>query len=119
MIVMRELVKDLENMKGDLVQGYRTIPVVYGEYMSKILLTGLSLLSLVPVYFLIYRFELGKMYLFFYMAVVLLAVFLIILYFSRAKWQYVLLHNLLKLIIVVGVFSILLIDIEALLSRVF
>jgi 4-hydroxybenzoate polyprenyltransferase len=118
-IVMRELVKDLENMKGDLVQGYRTIPVVYGEVMSKVLLTGLSLLSLVPIYFLIYEFELGKMFLFFYAAVVLLAIFLVILYFSRAKWQYVLLHNLLKLIIVAGVFSILLIDIEALLSRVF
>ena len=118
-IVMRELVKDLENMKGDLVQGYRTIPIVYGEYMSKIFLTGLCLFSLVPVYYLIYKFELGKMHFFFYAAVVLLAIFLIILYFSRAKWQYVLLHNLLKLIIVAGVFSILLIDIEALLSRVF
>jgi 4-hydroxybenzoate polyprenyltransferase len=37
-ILMRELVKDLENMKGDLVQGYRTIPIVYGENLSKILL---------------------------------------------------------------------------------
>lgn len=118
-IVMRELVKNLENMKGDLVQGYRTIPIVYGEYMSKIFLTVLCLFSLVPVYFLIYKFELGKMHLYFYAAVVLFAIFLIILYFSRAKWQYVLLHNLLKLIIVTGVFSILLIDIEALLSRVF
>lgn len=119
MILMRELVKDLENMKGDMVQGYRTIPIVYGEKLSKMLLSILALLSLVPVYFLIYHFEIGKMYYFFYASVLLLVLFILFLYFSRAKWQYLLLHNLLKLIIVGGVFSILLIDIEALLLRVF
>ena len=119
MILMRELVKDLENMKGDMVQGYRTIPIVYGESLSKILLTILSLLSMIPAYFLIYHFEIGKMYYFFYASAVLLVLFLLFLYFSRAKWQYLLLHNLLKFIIVGGVFSILLIDIEALLIRVF
>ncbi|UZH54174.1 geranylgeranylglycerol-phosphate geranylgeranyltransferase [Salinimicrobium tongyeongense] len=118
-ILMREMVKDLENMKGDLVQGYRTIPIVYGENLSKGLLTVLTFLSMIPVYFLIFTFEIGKMYYFFYGAVALLLLFLLILYFSRAKWQYLLLHNLLKFIIVAGVFSILLIDVEALLSRVF
>lgn len=118
-IVMRELVKDLENMKGDLVQGYRTIPIVYGEKLSKSLLTGLAVLSSVPVYLLIRYFEIGRMDIFFYGVFFLLVIFLLILYFSKAKWQYLLLHNLLKLVIVAGVFSILLIDIEALLSRVF
>ncbi|MFD2516980.1 geranylgeranylglycerol-phosphate geranylgeranyltransferase [Salinimicrobium flavum] len=118
-IVMRELVKDLENMKGDLVQGYRTIPIVYGEKLSKRLLTGLSVISFVPVYLLIRYFEIGKMDIFFYGVFFLLFIFLLILYFSKAKWQYLLLHNLLKFIIVGGVFSILLIDIEALLSRVY
>ncbi|NJW53096.1 geranylgeranylglycerol-phosphate geranylgeranyltransferase [Salinimicrobium oceani] len=118
-ILMREPVKDLENMKGDLAQGYRTIPIVYGESLSKILLTFLALLSTIPVYFLIFHFEIGKMYYFFYAAVGLLLLFVLILYFSRAKWQYLLLHNLLKFIIVAGVFSILLIDVDALLSRVF
>ncbi|MGI0105238.1 geranylgeranylglycerol-phosphate geranylgeranyltransferase [Salinimicrobium sp. WS361] len=118
-ILMREMVKDLENMKGDLVQGYRTIPIVYGENFSKSLITGLTLLSMIPVYFLIFRFEIGKMYYFFYGAVFVLLIFLLVLYFSKAKWQYLLLHNLLKFIIVAGVFSILLINVDALLSRVF
>ncbi|GAB2760105.1 geranylgeranylglycerol-phosphate geranylgeranyltransferase [Salinimicrobium soli] len=118
-IVMRELVKDLENMKGDMVQGYRTIPIVYGERLSKALLSGLALLSAVPVYFLVTLFEIGKMDVFFYSVFGLLAIFLLTLYFSKAKWQYLLLHNLLKFIIVAGVFSILLIDLDTLLSRVF
>ena len=119
MIVMRELVKDLENMKGDLALGYRTIPIVYGERLSKALLSGLSMISFVPAYLLINYFEIGKMDIFFYGVFVLLVIFLLFLYFSKAKWQYLVLHNLLKLIIVAGVFSILLIDIEALLRRVF
>lgn len=118
-VVMRELVKDLENMKGDLLQGYSTIPVVYGERLSKKLLFGLALLSLIPAYLLITQFEIGKMVYFFYAAIVLLGIFLLFLFFSRSKWQYLLLHNLLKFIIVAGIFSILLIDINALLNRVF
>ena len=118
-VVMRELVKDLENMKGDLLQGYSTIPVVYGERLSKKLLFGLALLSLIPAYLLITQFEIGKMVYFFYAAIVLLGIFLLFLFFSRSKWQYLLLHNRLKFIIVAGIFSILLIDINALLNRVF
>lgn len=118
-IVMRELVKDLENMKGDLVLGYETIPIVYGEKLAKTLLSGLAILALVPAYFLISYFEIGKMDIFFYGVFFLLIIFLLFLYFSRAKWQYLLLHNFLKFIIVAGVFSILLIDIDALLGRVF
>ena len=117
-VVMRELVKDLENIKGDVAQGYKTIPIVYGEKLSKTLLAGLAILSAVPAYFLIFNFGIGKMDYFFYAAQVLLIIFLLFLFFSRSKWQYLLLHNLLKLIIVGGIFSILLIDIDALLKRV-
>ncbi|WP_424495195.1 geranylgeranylglycerol-phosphate geranylgeranyltransferase [Salinimicrobium sp. GXAS 041] len=118
-IVMRELVKDLENMKGDMVAGYKTIPIVYGEKLSKTLLIGLALLSFIPAFLLIQYFEIGEMDYFFYAALVLLIVFLIILFFSKARWQYLLLHNLLKFVIVAGIFSILLIEPEALLARVF
>jgi 4-hydroxybenzoate polyprenyltransferase len=117
-IVMRELVKNLENMKGDLVLGYETIPIVYGEKLSKILLAGLAILSFIPGYLLIANFEIGQMDYFFYGALILLVFFLLFLFFSKAKWQYLVLHNLLKFIIVAGVFSILLIDPDALLGRV-
>ena len=119
MIVMRELVKDLENMQGDLVQNYRTIPLVYGEKWSKFFLALCSILAIVPIYLLITRFETGYMDYYFYTSFLLLIIFLLLLYFSTAKWQYLLLHNILKLIIVAGVFSILLIDFDEVLNRVF
>jgi len=119
MIVMRELVKDLENMQGDLVQNYQTIPLVYGEKWSKFFLAVCSILAIVPIYLLVTRFETGYMDYYFHVSLILLSIFMLLLYFSKAKWQYLLLHNILKLIIVVGVFSILLIDFEIVINRVF
>lgn len=117
-ISMRELTKDLENIKGDLVLNYHTIPVVYGEKASKIMLTVLTLLALIPSYLVLYKFDIGHMYLFFYTCVVLLIGFLLLLWLSKTKIHYLILHNILKFIIVAGVFSILLIDVNLVLSRI-
>ena len=73
-ISMRELTKDLENIKGDFVQNYHTIPVVYGEKVSKIMLTIICLLTLVPAMLLIFKFQVGKMNYYFYLSIVLLLI---------------------------------------------
>ncbi|MBJ6369880.1 geranylgeranylglycerol-phosphate geranylgeranyltransferase [Snuella sedimenti] len=116
-VSMRELTKDLENIKGDLLQNYKTIPVVYGEIMSKRMLTLLAILTLIPVYLLLYNFKVGYMYLYFYLCVFLLLVFLVLLWNSKTKKHYLILHNILKFIIVTGVFCILLIDVNVVLNR--
>src|SRR5690606_27203923 len=113
-----ELVKDLENIKGDLIQNYKTIPVVYGEKSSKIIISLFTLLSFVPAYLLIAKYEVGHMYLFFYACVFLLLIFLFILWKSSTKTHYVILHNILKFIILSGVLSILLIDLDLVLHRI-
>lgn len=117
-ISMRELTKDLENLKGDLALGYKTIPVIYGENLSKIMLTVLAFLTLIPINLLLYKYEVGRMYYFFYLSIVLLILFLALLWKSNSKMHYLILHNILKFIIVAGVFSILLIDIGVILSRI-
>lgn len=118
-ISMREIVKDLENMKGDLAQDYKTIPIVFGVKVSKWMLSLLAILTLVPLFLLVTRYSLGKMYLYFYGSLLLLLVFLLVLWRSKAKLHYLLLHNLLKTIIVAGVISILLIDTSVVLKRLF
>lgn len=118
MISMRELTKDLENMKGDLLQNYQTIPIVYGEKVSKNMLTLLTILTLIPTYLLLYHFEIGYMYLYFYFSTVLLLVFLFFLWKSKTKIHYLILHNILKFIIVAGVFCIVLINVGLFLNRI-
>ena len=111
-ISMRELVKDLENLKGDFAQNYRTIPVLYGNLVSKKILTLLCLLALIPSYLLIFKYNIGDMGFFFYGSIIALFVFVIMLWKSNKKLHYILLHNILKFIIVVGVFSIALINVN-------
>lgn len=117
-IAMRELVKDLENIKGDLAHNYRTIPVVYGEAISKKMLTVLSALTLIPSYFLISKFNIGYMNFFFIGSSIALLIFVVILWKSNKKIHYVVLHNILKFIIVIGVFSIPLINVSRILDKV-
>ncbi|HMB99600.1 MAG TPA: geranylgeranylglycerol-phosphate geranylgeranyltransferase [Flavobacteriaceae bacterium] len=117
-ISMRELTKDLENIKGDLAQNYHTIPVVYGEKVSKTMLTVLCILTLIPATLLIFKFQVGRMNYYFYLSILLLVVFQIMLWHSTTKSQYLVLHNILKFIIVAGVASIPLIDISLILNKI-
>jgi 4-hydroxybenzoate polyprenyltransferase len=117
-ISMRELTKDLENIKGDLLQNYKTIPVVYGEKVSKQMLTILAFFTLLPIYLLLYQFEIGYMYFYFYFSAFLLIVYLIILWKSKTKIHYLILHNILKFTILAGVFCIVLINVSLVLNRI-
>jgi 4-hydroxybenzoate polyprenyltransferase len=117
-ILARELIKDMENMAGDMAQNYKTIPILYGARFSKICVSILVLITLIPALLLIYNFDVGHMYLYFIASIVLLIIFLLLLWRSVSKKHYVWLHNILKFIIIVGVFSILLIDIDLVLNRI-
>jgi 4-hydroxybenzoate polyprenyltransferase len=77
----------------------------------------LVVLTVFPAWLLITEFEIGHMHYYFYACIAALMVFLIILWRSDSRKHYLLLHNILKLIIVLGVFSILLIDIDLVLNR--
>lgn len=117
-ISMRELIKDLENIEGDLLLNYKTIPIVYGEQTSKYMLTILTMLTMLPASMLLFRYQIGKMDYFYYLSIVLLVGFLVLLWQSKSKPQYLLLHNILKFIIVLGAISIPLIDISLVLNKI-
>ncbi|WP_224485194.1 geranylgeranylglycerol-phosphate geranylgeranyltransferase [Robertkochia aurantiaca] len=116
-ILIREMVKDLENLRGDMVYDYHTIPIIKGEKISKQIITLLGVLTILCAYLLVSGFEIGQMYYYFYGCMIALAIFLVLLWRSGEKKQYLILHNILKGIIVAGVFSILLIDIDLVVSR--
>jgi len=119
LMLAREMIKDLENIKGDLAQNYRTIPILYGAKVSKFLISILIILTLIPSILLIVKFDIGHMNIYFISCIVLLVLSLILLLNSRTKKHYVWLHNILKFVIIAGVFSILLIDVDLVLNRIF
>lgn len=108
-ILIREMVKDLENIEGDLSNNYQTIPVNYGENFSKKIISLLLLLTLLPVYFLINVYDVGYMDIYFYASYILLVIFVLKLWKSEGKVDYIKLHFLLKIILLAGVICIVLI----------
>lgn len=109
-ILIRELVKDLENQIGDLANGYQTIPLVYSEEVSKKAIVLLSFLTVVPVYFLVTIFDVGYMDIYFYLTFMVLIYVGQKIFPSKTKEDYLQLHNILKLIILAGIFCIVLIN---------
>ncbi len=110
LLLIREMIKDLENIKGDLASDYKTIPIIYGEDLSKKIITALTIATVFPIYFLIDTHDVGYMDIYFYICLIVLILFLSYLWKSKTKEQFLLLHNVLKSLIVAGVFCIILIN---------
>ncbi|MCG2610028.1 geranylgeranylglycerol-phosphate geranylgeranyltransferase [Flavobacterium sp. SM15] len=110
LILIREMIKDLENIKGDVANNYQTIPVRFGEKISKQLITVLTISTVIPVFILIDKYDVGYMDIYFYISLMVLIFFLLKLWKSQTQSEYLQLHNILKSLIVAGVFCIVLID---------
>jgi 4-hydroxybenzoate polyprenyltransferase len=117
-LLIRELIKDLEGIKGDFIYNYQTIAVKYGEHFTKILITILVFLTLNPIYFLLKYPEIGGMKYYFYVSGVVLFLFVLFLWFSKSKNNYTLLHFVLKLMLLAGVFSLALIDYSVIINKI-
>jgi len=110
LILIREMIKDLENIKGDVANDYQTIPVRFGEKISKQIITILTVGAIIPVYVLVEKFNVGYMDIYFYVSLIVLIFFDFKLWKSNTHQEYLQLHNILKMIIIAGVFSIVLIE---------
>jgi len=117
-LLIRELIKDLENIKGDIVLNYTTLPIKYGEYFTKLLITFISLFTLSPIYFLMKYPEIGLMKYYFYFSVIVLIIFIVLLWRSNSEKNYMVLHNILKLLIIAGIFSLAFIDTSVIIKRI-
>ena len=110
LIFIREMIKDLENIKGDIANNYQTIPVRFGEQISKRIITILTISTIIPIYILIEKYDVGYMDIYFYISLIILIFFLLKLWKSQTQPEYVQLHVVLKILIVAGVFCIVLIN---------
>ena len=116
-LLIRELIKELENIEGDILLNYKTTPIAYGELFTKKLITFLIAITFLPMYILWAYPEIGYMKYYFYGTAFLLTIFTIILWSRSSKKNYLLLHNMLKLVIIIGVFSLALIDTSVIIKK--
>ena len=117
-IMVRELLKDLQNMKGAIVHNYATFPVAYGERKTKLVSIFLLVLTVLPIVTLFRYPALSAMKYYFYFALIVLFILGFCLWWSTETKQYRLLHNVLKIILLIGVFSLIFLDTSLIVEKV-
>lgn len=106
---VREIVKDLQDMLGDEVSGYNTMPIIYGVKKSKQL--AIMILSTTTVLISWVYFESGFLFIpqakFLYWAIILfMLVSSILLYFFLKPKQYNVVSQLIKITMLLGIIAI-------------
>lgn len=102
-LLAKEILKDLENIKGDFLINYKTVPVVYGERFSKRCITLAIVFAMLSSSVLLIFYDLGTMIYYFKSLYFIYPIFFLSLYFSSKKKHFKILHNFMKLILIIGV----------------
>tara|TARA_B100000609_G_C17125854_1_gene387508 strand:+ start:156 stop:635 length:480 start_codon:yes stop_codon:yes gene_type:complete len=108
-LLLKDLTKDLKNLVGDFTVNFQTIPVVFGEDFSRIIISLITFINVILIINLFINFSDGYMNIYYAISLILLSIFTIKLYKSKKVSDYLELHNILRLIIGLGVFAIVLI----------
>lgn len=106
LVSIREFVKDLYNIKGDMVQNYKTFPVVWGERKTKQLISVLIFCALLVVALLRAFFDLNAMGYYFILAAISLVFLWVLLWRVRTTRHMGLLLQFVRLIILLGIISL-------------
>lgn len=106
---IREIAKDLQNLKGDFANNYRTIAVRFGTNKAKIFISFLTVIDLLAAVLLIFSTEVGYMKYYLFFAILVFVVFIRQLWKASTRNNYISLHLILKLLLLLGVLSLVLI----------
>ncbi|MDG2193385.1 MAG: geranylgeranylglycerol-phosphate geranylgeranyltransferase [Polaribacter sp.] len=117
-LLLRGLIKDLENIRGAIANNYTTFPVKYGERKTRKLGIVIILSTLIPATVLLFDPSIGYMSYYFYFSLLVLILIAFFLWKANLRKQYVLLHNVLKILILLGILSLLFIDPSVVVERV-
>ena len=111
MTLIRELIKDLQDIKGDQMVGLKTTPIVHGIRNTKLLITVVTIITISGlahyIYNYIYNYNLAVLY---FLLTLLgpLIVFLIRLIKVKTSEEFFQLSKILKLIMIFGMLSLIL-----------
>ena len=107
--LLREIVKDIEDVEGDKLIGIRSLPIVLSLAKVKIIIYTISIITLVTIdYFAFTLFKINyfaSLYLLTIVSIPLLY-FMVEIYRSKTKSEFNKLSNLLKIIMFLGILTI-------------
>ncbi|WP_413532687.1 geranylgeranylglycerol-phosphate geranylgeranyltransferase [Empedobacter brevis] len=114
LLLITDIVKDLSSQKADLIYNYDSIPIKYGIDFTKVLISCLIITELIIGIIIIMKNDVGAMKYFFIAANIAFTVILFLIWRIKSTQAYKILHYFFKGMIVAGVFSIVLIEINPL-----
>jgi 4-hydroxybenzoate polyprenyltransferase len=107
--LIREIVKDIEDMDGDLEQGCRTLPIVAGEHQARFIAMSLAMFTMITLGLIMkYLWAYGLFEMFWYLAVAVQAPLIWLLFTlwnAIEKADYSRASLICKILIVTGVLS--------------
>lgn len=114
LFLIADIVKDLTSQKADIIYNYDSIPIKYGIDFTKVLIASLLFIDIIIGFVIIYRNDVGAMKYFFIGAVFCFIIIFFMIWKLKTTQEYKILHYFFKGMIVAGVFSIVLIEINPL-----
>lgn len=105
-ILIKELIKDLENLKGDFTMNYKTIPVLYGEKWTKRYIILFVVFTILISLNLSLNYDIHFMKVYYLLSIPFFIFFIYLMLKFNSRKHYVILHNALKILIITGLFSI-------------
>ncbi len=111
LLLIKDLVKSLVNIKGELLEQNMTLPVKYGEKRTFQIIFIFSILLLLPIIALFQYKNLGNMKFYFYLFVLSFYSMLFVAVKKQKIRTTYYFYVLIKILLVLGVFSLMLINI--------
>jgi 4-hydroxybenzoate polyprenyltransferase len=103
--LVREIIKDMEDLRGDARYGAKTLPIIWGIRRTKTLLYVLSGFFVVLIFFVAYKIQNQFLILYFFSLGILIGLFWLKLYHSDTKNEYHQLSNYCKVFMLAGIIS--------------
>lgn len=114
LLLITDILKDLTSSTADTIYNYSTLPVVYGNGKTKIILVILMIANILLSLYMWANSQTGYMKYFFLFTSILVFILIFPLSRSTSKTTYKILHLLFKLLIGFGIFNMVFIDLNPL-----
>jgi len=109
-LLVKSLIKDLINTLGDISVNVESIPVIYGETKTKIVITVLTIVIILTDIILINEIESYYRILYLQFLIPFFIILIVTLWFFKNKLAFFILNNLIKFIIVLGILLLIFIE---------
>lgn len=109
-ILIREIIKDLAAIKGDVILGYATLPTTIGLRQTKLLILLLTMLSMIPAGLIFYKTGFTGASYYLIIGETGLIISLMALFPTERTEDFSLLNNIYRILIIGGIFSLILIS---------